>query len=114
MSLHSTQLTFGAYKDGTPNAIFDGLNRVVVSFPTNREQDTRRGSPSTPETILANARLYCAAPDLLAELKEARRRLATLRVYDCAVFDQQPHGTLRPESYDKKLESLIEQAEGTT
>jgi hypothetical protein len=58
-------------------------------------------------------RLNTAAPHLLAELKEARRRLATLRVYDHCVFDQQPYGTMSPARYDERLADLIAQAEGT-
>lgn len=54
---------------GTPNALYDGLSRVVVSFPTDRTHDTRRGSPSTPETIKANAKLFAAAADLLLALQ---------------------------------------------
>lgn len=64
--MHSTNLTLGHDQHGTPNALYDGLNRVVVSFPTDRTHDTRRGSPSTPETILANAKLFAAADDLRA------------------------------------------------
>ena len=71
MSVHSTPLVFAIGKDGAPNALFDQLNRVVCSFPTDRAHDTRRGSPSTPETILANAQLFAAAPDLLDALKGA-------------------------------------------
>lgn len=63
--IHSTGLSYGKYKDGTPNALFDTLNRVVCSFPTDRDSDTRRGSPSTPEVILANATLFQGASDLL-------------------------------------------------
>ena len=64
------------------------------------------------EALESDALLFAAAPALLAELKEARRRLATLRVYDCAVFDQQPHGTLSPQGYDAFLAALIAHAEG--
>lgn len=64
--MHSTHLTIGHDQHGTPNALYDGLSRVVVSFPTDRTHDTRRGSPSTPETITANAKLFLAAPELLA------------------------------------------------
>lgn len=65
---YSHPLTFGLGKDGAPNALFDGLSRVVASFPTDRTHDTRRGSPSTPETILANAKLFKAAPALVRAL----------------------------------------------
>lgn len=65
----SSPLTFGIGKDGAPNALFDPLSRVVCSFPTDRATDTRRGSPSTPETILANAQLFAAAHELLAVLE---------------------------------------------
>lgn len=67
--MQSTNLDYGTGKDGAPNALFDGLARVVASFPTDRTHDTRRGSPSTPETILANAKLFAAAPELLALAK---------------------------------------------
>jgi len=65
----SSPLTFGTYADGAPNAIFDQLNRVVCSFPTDRTTDTRKGSPSNPETALANARLFIAAQELLDHLR---------------------------------------------
>lgn len=71
MSLHSTGLTFGRRQDGSPNAIFDSLNRVVCSFPEvhldcKGSNDARRGSPTTAETMLANAQLFTASPDGLA------------------------------------------------
>lgn len=62
--MHSTNLTIVRDRHGTPNALYDGLNRVVVSFPTDRTHDIRRGSPSTPETIEANAKLFLAAANL--------------------------------------------------
>jgi hypothetical protein len=75
MNMHSTNLDYGTGKDGAPNALFDGLARVVASFPTDRTHDTRRGSPSTPETILANAKLFAAAPELLAALERLTKAL---------------------------------------
>lgn len=64
-------LTYGTKKDGSPNAIFDSLNRIVCSFPAVHTDatggnDIRKGSPHTAETMGANARLFTAAPDLLA------------------------------------------------
>ena len=74
--MNSIQLTYGRKKDGTPNAIFDGLNRVVCSFPDVSTSpygggDMRKGSPSTAETMKANAALFCAAPELLDALVAA-------------------------------------------
>ena len=72
--MHSiSPLTFGLKKDGSPNPIFDSLNRVVCSFPeisttSTGGRDTRKGSPYTMETMQANARLFTAAPALLAAL----------------------------------------------
>jgi hypothetical protein len=67
--MHSTSLTTGTNKHGVPNALYDSLNRIVCSFPDpGIDGDTRRGSPSTPETIHANARLFTAAPALLDAL----------------------------------------------
>lgn len=68
---HSTGLTYGRRQDGTPNAIFDGLNRVVATFPelhttSTGSQDIRPGSPTTAETMEANARLFAHAPELYA------------------------------------------------
>lgn len=86
MSLHSTSLTIGRDKHGTPNALYDGLSRVVVSFPADRTYDTRRGSPSTPETIEANARLFAAAPELHAALMA----IATLAALAAKTFPNAP------------------------
>lgn len=74
MSTHSTNLTYGRRQDGSPNALFDGLGRMACSFPavhdgSSGSHDTRRGSPTTVETMEANARLWCAAPELLASLE---------------------------------------------
>jgi len=73
--MHSTNLTFGKKKDGTPNAIFDQLGRVVCSFPEihpdhTRGNDCRKGSPYTARTMAANACLFTAAPELLSALQE--------------------------------------------
>lgn len=72
--MNSIQLTYGQKKDGTPNAIFDGLSRVVCSFPDVSTLpygggDMRKGSPSTAETMKANAALFCAAPEMLTALE---------------------------------------------
>ena len=66
--MHSiAPLSIGRGKNRVPNAIFDSLNRIACSFPAvGIDGDKRRGSPSTAETIEANARLIAAAPDLLA------------------------------------------------
>lgn len=70
ISMHSTDLSFGrGRRDGAPNALFDSLNRVVCSFPSDRRTDSRRGSPSTPEVILANAKLFQGSPRLLTASK---------------------------------------------
>jgi hypothetical protein len=72
--MNSTQLTYGRRKDGSPNAIFDGLSRLVCSFPEISTSpygggDIRKGSPTTAATMEANARMFCAATELLAALK---------------------------------------------
>ena len=70
--MHSAQLFIGRGKNRVPNALYDSLNRIVCSFPdAGTGQDTRRGSPSTAETIDANARLIAAAPELLHACKWA-------------------------------------------
>jgi len=63
----------GKKKDGSPNAIFDSLNRVVCSFPdiqTNPNTgDTRTGSPYTLLAMDANAALFRSAPETFAALR---------------------------------------------
>ena len=88
--MHSTNLTHGTHKDGTINALYDGLNRVVVTFPTDKD-DTRRGSPSTQETIAANAALFKAAADLLHVAKRVELLLEALhRDADKYFKDKEP------------------------
>lgn len=68
--MNSIQLTYGKNRDGSPNAIFDGINRIVCSFHPVGGDDTRKGSPTTMETMTANARLFCASPELLEALRK--------------------------------------------
>jgi hypothetical protein len=93
--MNSIQLTYGRKKDGTPNAIFDGLSRVVCSFPDVGGDDTRRGSPTTAKTMEANAALFCAAPELLAALEE---------VTDCILWYRQ-NGYMA--GWDKPLKDAL-------
>ena len=84
--MNSTQLTYGRRKDGSPNAIFDGLSRLVCSFPEISTSpygggDIRKGSPTTAATMEANARMFCAATELLAALKSAAELVNTARQY---------------------------------
>lgn len=82
--MNATPLTYFKKKDGSPNAIYDLLNRMVVSFPevahpSDPAADRRIGSPRTPEAMEEYAKLFCAAPDLLTALE---RLTAAMDDYD--------------------------------
>ena len=98
--------TYGTRKDGGANAVFDGLNRVVCSFPDPSEYDTRKGSPTLPEETIKNARLFAAAPDLLVIAKQIEHNAPT-----CGNINELVTITIQPGQL-RSLRDSITKAEG--